>query len=75
MQKENQKLSEAGVLQPIPDKLVVLTFDDGNKSEVVRLLRCVIWRNTLMPQHRLAKALHTGRKKRLREWCAKLRKN
>ena len=31
MQKENQGLSE--VLQPIPDRLVVLTFDDGNKSD------------------------------------------
>jgi peptidoglycan/xylan/chitin deacetylase (PgdA/CDA1 family) len=31
MQKENQESSEA--LQPIPDGLVVLTFDDGNKSD------------------------------------------
>ena len=33
MQKENQGLSETEVLQPIPDGLVVLTFDDGNKSD------------------------------------------
>ena len=31
MQKENQESSET--LQPIPDGLVVLTFDDGNKSD------------------------------------------
>ena len=33
MQKENQGLSEAEALHPIPDGLVVLTFDDGNKSD------------------------------------------
>ena len=33
MQKENQELSEVEALQPIPDRLVVLTFDDGNKSD------------------------------------------
>ncbi len=31
MQRENQRSSEAP--QPIPDGLVVLTFDDGNKSD------------------------------------------
>ena len=35
MQKENQKLSQDEALQPIPDRLVVLTFDDGNKSDYV----------------------------------------
>ncbi len=33
MQKQNQELSETEALQPIPDRLVVLTFDDGNKSD------------------------------------------
>ena len=33
MQKENHGSSEAEALQPIPDGLVVLTFDDGNKSD------------------------------------------
>ena len=33
MQKENQELSETEALQPIPDGLIVLTFDDGNKSD------------------------------------------
>ena len=35
MEKENQELSKTEVeaLQPIPDGLVVLTFDDGNKSD------------------------------------------
>ena len=33
MQKQNQELSEVETLQPIPDGLVVLTFDDGNKSD------------------------------------------
>ena len=33
MQKQNQELSEVETLQPIPDRLVVLTFDDGNKSD------------------------------------------
>ena len=33
MQKENQELSKVETLQPIPDGLVVLTFDDGNKSD------------------------------------------
>ena len=31
MQEENQGMSETEILQPIPDRLVVLTFDDGNK--------------------------------------------
>jgi len=30
---QNQKLPETEALQPIPDRLVVLTFDDGNKSD------------------------------------------
>ena len=33
MQKENHGSSEAEALHPIPDGLVVLTFDDGNKSD------------------------------------------
>lgn len=33
MQKQNQELSKVETLQPIPDRLVVLTFDDGNKSD------------------------------------------
>ena len=33
MQKQNHGLSGAKALRPIPDKLVVLTFDDGNKSD------------------------------------------
>ena len=33
MPKENQELSQDEALQPIPDGLVVLTFDDGNKSD------------------------------------------
>ena len=31
MQEENQGMSETEILQPIPDGLVVLTFDDRNK--------------------------------------------
>ena len=27
-------LSRAGELLPVPDRLIVLTFDDGNKSDV-----------------------------------------
>lgn len=33
MRKQNQESSEVETLQPIPDRLVVLTFDDGNKSD------------------------------------------
>ena len=33
MQKENQELAEVEGPQSIPDGLVVLTFDDGNKSD------------------------------------------
>lgn len=33
METENGRLSESRGLQPIPDRLVVLTFDDGNKSD------------------------------------------
>ncbi len=33
MQKQNHGLSGAKALRPIPDRLVVLTFDDGNKSD------------------------------------------
>ena len=33
MQKENQGLYKIKALQPIPDRLVILTFDDGNKSD------------------------------------------
>ena len=33
MEKQNQGLSEAKALKPIPDGVVVLTFDDGNKSD------------------------------------------
>ena len=33
MHKQNQELSEVETLQLIPDGLVVLTFDDGNKSD------------------------------------------
>lgn len=30
---QTQEMQETDVLQPIPDRLVVLTFDDGNKSD------------------------------------------
>ncbi len=33
MQKQNQELSQDEALQPIPNGLIVLTFDDGNKSD------------------------------------------
>ena len=33
MKKENSVISHVEKLQPIPDKLIVLTFDDGNKSD------------------------------------------
>ena len=33
MEKENQEFSVVEARQPIPDGLVVLTFDDGNKSD------------------------------------------
>ena len=33
MKKENHELTDVGTLQPIPDRLVVLTFDDGNRSD------------------------------------------
>ena len=33
MEKENQESSATDTLQPIPDRLIVITFDDGNKSD------------------------------------------
>ena len=33
MQKEKPESSTTDTLKPIPDKLIVLTFDDGNKSD------------------------------------------
>jgi len=33
MQKNNSAISQNETLKPIPDKLVVLNFDDGNKSD------------------------------------------